>query len=105
MSGRPNYLHERGLADGPPAAAPRADWGVDLASGKIIDPNAAAPAVVTPGQPDDYAARVLAVELGRHLLHLGIETAMEATHRFHAFLTATEKPPAAESTDRTFTDQ
>src|ERR1700674_1813888 len=102
-----DYLRDRGLADGPTPAVPTTPaWGVDLKTGMVIEPQGD---IVRPPEPpplpDDYNARCLALECGRGaLIPLGIDMTMEAIHRFHAFLTATEPAPKEEERKGVFTD-
>ena len=48
--------------------------------------------------PDDYAARLVALEWGKGLLHDDILLAQDATRWAHAFLTNTEPKPPRQAT-------
>lgn len=100
-----NFLRERGLGDEAPAPAPLPQFPFAIAGGEIVGAEASEQPPMPPGLPDDYAARLVAVEQGIRLMHEdGIDEVMGAVHRLHAFLTATERSaPAPKS--HTFTDE
>jgi hypothetical protein len=80
------FLRDRGLGDAVDAApaVPPFPFGPDGA------PVTAAVDPAAPDMPDDYAARVLALELA---CRGPVGDALDLARQFHAFLTATEKPP------------
>ncbi len=101
MARSPDYLRDRGLADHhepPPQVVPF----VVAADGTVQQP-AEGVVVLSPGMPDDYTARVLALETAARLDLGGYGAVLDAARAYHAFLTATE--PAAPAEPKSFTDE
>lgn len=96
MARSPDYLRDRGLADRsepPPQVVPF----VIGADGLPTQPVEGVVVLAGP-LPEDYAARLVALEKAMGFSHAGTELVMQAAHAFHAFLTATEPPPRKQET-------
>ncbi len=102
MARQPDYLRDRGLADShepPPQVVPF----VIGADGLPAQPAEGVAVLLSPGMPDDYTARVLALETAARLDLGGYGAVLDAARAYHAFLTATE--PAAPAEPKSFTDE
>ncbi len=102
MARQPDYLRDRGLADHhepPPQVVPF----VIGADGLPAQPAEGVAVLLSPGMPDDYTARVLALETAARLDLGGYGAVLDAARAYHAFLTATE--PAAPAEPKSFTDE
>ena len=99
---QPDYLRDRGLADHhePPQQVVPFVIGAD---GLPAQPAEGVAVLLSPGMPDDYTARVLALETAARLDLGGYGAVLDAARAYHAFLTATE--PAAPAEPKSFTDE
>lgn len=113
-----NYLRDRGLADDPPAGQP-APFRVNLETGEIVSADPGVTQLQAPGLPDDYAARLVALETARMSFPYPVGEEIRQSERAHwpaevrriageflAFLTANEKPEPDETLAKShiFTD-
>jgi hypothetical protein len=100
------FLYERGLADRPPDATPDRMWfPFRMQDGELIPAEGVPVSDPRAVLPDDYAARVLALEYStRVFADEGLDPIKVATRWFHSFLTNSE--PQVESIEQTtFTDK
>lgn len=87
-----DFLRDRGLAPESEQASPYSQaFGVDFATGQIIPAEQEQQTQQSLDLPNDYAARLIALQTASVLLaHGSVAQCVEAAHMFHAFLTATE---------------